>query len=69
MQTIDALFVDQFGWVYSLQNKIECFEENGEMAPVKWYRCTPHADPTIVNVFNGKYVIHIRYTENQNEKV
>lgn len=64
MGDIDAIYVDQIGWVYSDQGKIECFEENGEMARVKWYKQTPYeqkSDVNLTNTFNGKYVIHIRY--------
>lgn len=54
MKEIEALFVDEIGWIYADNEKIDCFTVNGEMALVFWYRkgnCE----------FNGKYVVMVRY--------
>ena len=51
---IDKIFVDQIGWIHHENGEIKEFEENGEMAKVKWYGQNN-------KVFNGKYVIMIEY--------
>ncbi len=56
---IKQLLTDGQGWHYSSNADIVEFEENGEMAPVKWYE-QKLADGTVRHI-NGKYVIMIDY--------
>jgi len=54
MKIIEAIFVEDIGWVYADTSPIEHFTVNGEMALVSWYRKDKCE-------FNGKYVELIRY--------
>jgi hypothetical protein len=48
------MLIDGIGWIDSVNGEIRTFEENGEMARVKWYGQGKQT-------FNGKYVISIIY--------
>lgn len=49
-----SILIAEYGWVYAEKGEIRVFEENGEMAKVKWYGQGK-------TIFNGKYVIAIIY--------
>ena len=51
---IKQMLIDGIGWIYKKDGDIGVFEENGEMAKVKWYGQNK-------KIYNGKYVITIEY--------
>ena len=60
MKKIKQMFVENIGWIYSLESDnhdyIEVFFVNGEMALVPWYKKGNRE-------FNGKYVVEVQYED------
>lgn len=52
---IVKMLVEGIGWIDSTKGEIRIFEENGEMAMIKWYGQGKQ-------VFNSKYVISIIFS-------
>jgi hypothetical protein len=51
---IKQILVDGIGWIYCEDGEIRCFEQNGEMAKIKWYGQGK-------KIWNSRYVISLEY--------
>ena len=58
MKEIKQILVDNIGWIYATDGKIENFVVNGEMALVNWYRQGNKE-------YNGRFVVMIEYVEDK----